>query len=304
MDPALALAAVAPVTVIVVLWRFGAFADPYARAWASIGGARALGRDRGRRRNRAVDWCAERLDLPLQLHRAGIQATPARFLVRCAVEGATALGLVLVADAALLARQGETPIPPWLGLVAGAAVGALRLATVPAQVRARRRAIDDAMTEIMVPLAIASASGAIANRREALVLLSRALDDPTLARFVQIPEVYGETRDDLALDYRTLVPETATVDDVALFRAIGTAYNSELFTALSQAEYQVKRNRPLREALRGVADQYQGRQVSEDEQWVETARTRVTVPMSAFILLVFGAILVPTVVIILRAIGG
>ena len=58
------------------------------------------------------------------------------------------------------------------------------------------------------------------------------------------------------------------------------------------------------ESFFSAADQFQSRQIDEDEQWVELARTKVQVPMSAFVLLIFIAILVPTVVIILHAIGS
>lgn len=293
-----------PLGVIVVLWLLGAFADPYARAWRSISGTRAVDVAMSRAQLRALHWVATRLDLPLQLKRAGIRLTPAGFVLRAVVTGGGVLGLVLTVDGVFLSRSYDAPIPPVLGLLAGAGLTALRFAEIPAAVRRRQRAVDDAMTELMVPLAIVSANGAIANRKEALILFARALDDPTLARLIQVPEAYGESRDDLAVDYRALVPDPGTLDDVTVFREIGQTYGSQLFLALSQAEYQVKRQRPLREALRGIADQYQGRQIDEDEEWVELARTRVNVPMSAFVLLVFIAILVPTVVIISNAIGG
>jgi hypothetical protein len=306
MDAQLALLAVLPLLAVAVLWRLGALADPHVRAWLAISGARAVERSRGRRgaRARALDRLALRLDLPLQLKRAGIRQSPSRFILQSALYAGAVIGAVLLVDGAALTRAYSVPVPPLVGVMAGLAVGCLRFVELPRRVRRRRQAIDDAMTELMVPLAIVSANGAVANRKEALTLLAKALDDPTLARFIQIPEAYGERRDEFAVDYRALVADSGSVDDVTVFREIGERYGSELFLALSQAEHQVKRQRPLREALRGIADQYQSRQINEDEEWVELARTKVQVPMSAFVLLIFVAILVPTVTIIVHAVGG
>jgi hypothetical protein len=288
------------------MWRLGALADPHARAWEAISGVRAVPRGRRHMSGRfaAVHWLAVRLDLPLQLKRAGIRQSPSRFILQSALYAGMVLGAVLLGDGVALARAYSAPVPPPVGLVIGLAVGALRFLELPRRVSRRRLAIDDAMTELMVPLAIVSANGAIANRKEALALFAKALDDPTLARFLQIPEAFGEARDEFAVDYRALVADPGNVDDVTVFREIGEDYGSELFLALSAAEHQVKRQRPVREALRGIAEHFQARQIDEDEQWVELARTKVQVPMSAFVLLIFVAILVPTVAIILHAIGA
>jgi hypothetical protein len=306
MDPRIIGLALLPLIAVAAMWRLGALSDPHARAWQAISGVRAVANAKRRASLRfgALAWLALRLDLPLQLKRAGVRQSPSRFILHSAVYAAVVLGAVLLIDGIALTHAYEAPIPPLAGAVAGLAVGTLRFVELPRRVRRRRQAIDDAMTELMVPLAIVSANGAIANRKEALTLFSKALDDPTLARFIQIPEAYGEHRDEFAADYRSLVADPGNVDDVTIFREIGETYGSELFLALSQAEHQVKRQRPLREALRGIADQFQSRQIDEDEQWVELARTKVQVPMSAFVLLIFIAILVPTVVIILHAIGS
>lgn len=306
MDAGIAGLALLPIVGVGVMWQLGALADPYTRAWRRISGARAVDRagDGVAGRWRALHWMALRLNLPLLLKKAGIRHTPSRFLLRTALYAGAVIGAVLIVDGVFLARSCDTPVPPPAGVLAGLGIGVARLLELPRRARRRQQAIDDAMTEIMVPLAIVSANGAIANRKEALVLFSRALDDPTLGRFVQIPEAFGERRDELAVDYRALVADPGNVDDVTLFRQIGETYGSELFLALSQAEYSAKRQRPLREALRGIADQFQSRQIDEDEEWVEMARTRVNVPMSAFVLLVFVAILVPTMFIILHSIGG
>lgn len=306
MDIPVFALAVLPLLAVTALWRLGAFADPYARAWRAIGGTRAI--DHAGRastaRTRALQWLSERLDLPLQLKKGGIRQSPARFMVRSAIYAGAVVGAVLLVDGIALSTSYSAPIPPFAGVVAGAGIAVLAFLELPRRVHRRQRAIDDAMTELMVPLAIVSANGAIANRKEALMLFAKALDDPTLERFIRIPEAFGERRDEYAIDYRALVPDSGNVDDVTIFREIGETYGSELFLALSQAEYQVKRQRPLREALRGIADQFQARQIDEDEEWMERARTKVNVPMSAFILLVFIAVLVPTVVIIVHAIGG
>jgi hypothetical protein len=161
-------------------------------------------------------------------------------------------------------------------------------------VERRRRALDDALTECIVPLTIVLATGAITNRLEALNLFAASLEDQTLARFLQRPEAFGEVRDESSRDYRTLIPDADTMADGDLFRAIGEVYGLEVMKALSHALHQTReQGRPTVEAMSSVAATFQTQKVDAGEERVESADRNVRLPMTGFLLLVFAGLLAP-----------
>jgi hypothetical protein len=285
----------------------GAFADPYGRAMRDIMAVRARPPRRryigpplplasGAAGSRLLNWIEERTNLTLLLTKAGRRQNAPRFLASAALAFFGVLGGILVIDAVMLATSASTspPISPGTGFWFAVAVAAAMVVDVPQSVTRRRRQLDDALTECIVPLTIVLATGAMTNRLEALNLFAESLEPPTLARFLLRPEAFGEVRDESSRDYRTLVPDADRMADVELFRAIGDAYGVEVPKALSHALHQTReQGRPTVEALSSVASTFQTQKVDAGEERVESADRNVRLPMTLFILAVFAVILAP-----------
>ena len=86
MDARLIGLALLPLLAVAAMWRLGALSDPHARAWHAISGVRAVvnGNRLTSVRFGALAWLALRLDLPLQLKRAGVRQSPSRFILHSA----------------------------------------------------------------------------------------------------------------------------------------------------------------------------------------------------------------------------
>ncbi len=306
----LVIALVVGVASLLFLWRVGAFADPYGRAMRQIMSVRArpprprytarLGHatSSSSATTRLVGWIEERTSLSLLLAKAGRRQNAPRYLATLALAFFGVAAVSFAVDAVALATGTATtpPVSPGVALGFGILVAAAGVLDLPLAVQRRRRALNDALTECIVPLTIVLATGAVSNRLEALGLFAQSLDDPTLTRFLLRPEAFGRTRDEHSCDYRVLIPDADSMSDVDLFRAIGEVYELEVKTALSHALHQIReQGRPIVEAMASVAKTFLTQKVDAADDRVESGDRHSRLPMLGFVLLVFAGILAPAV---------
>jgi hypothetical protein len=284
-----------------MLFAVRVWADPYQRAFQRMTAVRGRPRREREVELTSLRWLGDKLDLPTQLHRAGVSQSPTMFLLSCGVYGLGVIAAAAAMDILLLEIGDGAPIPPLVAVVAGLAVAVLKIVELPRRVARRRAVLEDSMTRVMTVLTILRASEAITNVSEGLLLCARCLDDPTLAQFLEMPRASEAGR---TVDFRVLAGDAEKKEKPILYQLIAEQYGLSVFSALADALRSVGSSRAMSEALGDVARRHQARQVAADEGWVDLAEVKANAPMTLFILLLFAMVLAPLMGMALQGMSG
>jgi len=141
------------------LWYLGLYTHPAVRSWQRLSRLRGMadGRPWGERLGQRLPLIRRaqlETDIGRLLDVAGRDGSAAAWLLRVAFQSGLALAAVLLLDALAL-LEGKTPaLPPAVGLLAAACLGALAYLRLRRQATDRQRALSNAVSDSLPHLAV------------------------------------------------------------------------------------------------------------------------------------------------------
>ena len=277
------------------LWYLGFYTPPAVRSWQRLSRLRgmAVGRPWGERLGQRLPLIRRaqlETDIGRLLDVAGRHESAAAWLLRVAFQAGLALAAVLLLDELAL-LEGRTPaLPPALGLLAAACLGALAYLRLRRQAADRQRALSNAVSDSLPHVAVMTFHHRVPVS-EALLIFARCHREPVLHEVlisgIHQPADGGETPGELPTPLRPIQPSSTA----ATYEQLGEAYGVPMFGALGSAVRRVtERGLSGRDVYTGLARTTYAERLAEARVRAAQTKTLIVIPM--------GLMIVPVLVLI------
>ena len=277
------------------LWYLGLYTHPAVRSWQRLSRLRGMadGRPWGERLGQRLPLIRRaqlETDIGRLLDVAGRDGSAAAWLLRVAFQSGLALAAVLLLDALAL-LEGKTPaLPPAVGLLAAACLGALAYLRLRRQATDRQRALSNAVSDSLPHLAVMTFHHRVPVS-EALLIFARCHREPVLhdvlCAGIHTPAGPGETPGDLPTPLRPVLPRSTA----ATYEQLGEVYGVPMFGALGSAVRRVtERGLTGRDVYTGLAHATYAERLAEARVTAAQTKTLIVIPM--------GLMIVPVLVLI------
>jgi len=277
------------------LWYLGFYSHPAVRSWQRLSRLRGMADARpwGERIGQRLPLIRRaqlETDIGRLLDVAGRDESAAAWLLRVAFQSGLALAAVLVLDELALLEGRTAALPPAVGVLAAACLGALAYLRLRRQATDRQRALSNAVSDSLPHLAVMTFHHRVPVS-EALLIFARCHREPVLhdvlCAGIHTPAGPGETPGDLPTPLRPVLPRSTA----ATYEQLGEVYGVPMFGALGSAVRRVtERGLTGRDVYTGLAHATYAERLAEARVTAAQTKTLIVIPM--------GLMIVPVLVLI------